>query len=160
MSPCAGSVGLDGSRTYRSAGEIKDLVAAFEATTLPYRQWTHGAHLTVGLWYLLWFGDDEALDRVRAGLRRYNLAHAHEPMRVGYHETITRFWLWVVRQYLRRTPVEGTIADLANGLTASCADRALPFEYYSRDRLMSEAARRAWVAPDLRALRVEASGAQ
>ena len=36
--------------------EIEDLVLAFEDTTLPYPQWTHGAHLTVGLWYRLWYG--------------------------------------------------------------------------------------------------------
>jgi len=137
---------------FRTTDEMQDLVVAFEATTLPYPQWTHAAHLTVALWYVLWYGPDEALHHMRNGLRRYNAAHAHEPIRVGYHETITRFWMWVVRQYLRHTPIEGSLVDLANGLIAACTDREMPFRYYTRDHLMSDAARADWVEPDLREL--------
>ena len=94
----------------------------------------HGAHLTVGLWYLLWYGSDDGLERVRAGIRRYNVAHSNEPMRVGYHKTMTRFWLWMIEDYLGRTPIAGSLADLANGLIAACVDHKLPFRYYSRER--------------------------
>jgi hypothetical protein len=134
---------------YHSTDEIEALIGAFEDTTLAYRRWTHGAHLTVGMWYLLWYGGDDAVGRVGAGIRRYNTAHADEPMRVGYHETMTRFWLWMIADYLGRTPVAGSLADLANGLIAAYVDRELPFRYYSRDRLMSDTARAAWVEPDL-----------
>jgi hypothetical protein len=137
---------------YRRTDEIEELVAAFEDTSLPYKRWTHGAHLTVGLWYLLWYGGDDAVGHVRVGIRRYNAAHASEPMRVGYHETLTRFWLWMIGDYLGRTPTAGSLADLANGLIAACVDRELPFRYYSRERLMSDTARAAWVEPDLRPL--------
>jgi hypothetical protein len=138
--------------TYRTTDEIGELVRAFEDTTLAYSRWTHAAHLTVGLWYTLWYGPLDAMDHMRSGLRRYNAAHAHEPMRVGYHETITRFWLWVIDEYLRDTPVTASIAGLANGLIASRADRDLPFQYYSREHLMSDTARAAWVDPDLKRL--------
>jgi hypothetical protein len=134
---------------YAATDEIRDLVRGFEDTTLPYGRWNHAAHLTVALWYLLWYGADEALIRVRASLRRYNAAHAHEPMRVGYHETMTRFWLWVVHQHLRRTPIAGSLADFANDVVARFGDRELPFRYYSAERLMSDTARVAWVEPDL-----------
>ncbi len=137
---------------YGTTGEICALVLAFEDTTLPYREWTHAAHLTVGLWYRLWYGPAGAVDHMRAGLRRYNAAHADEPMRVGYHETITRFWLWVIGEYVRQTTVAGSIADLANGLVAACVDRELPFTYYSREHLMSDTARAVWVEPDRRTL--------
>jgi hypothetical protein len=144
--------GHHASGRYRSTHEIEDLVRAFEDTTLPYPGWTHGAHLTVGLWYRLWYGSDDGLQRVRAGIQRYNAAHANEPMRVGYHETMTRFWLWMIEDYLGRTPIAGSLADLANGLVAACVDRELPFRYYSRERLMSDTARATWVVPDLRRL--------
>ena len=137
---------------FRSTDEVRALVLAFEDTSLPYRQWTHAAHLTVGLWYRLWYGPDEAMNRMRTGLRRYNAAHANEPMRVGYHETITRFWLWVIDEYVRETDVGGSIADFANALIAARVNRELPFQYYSREHLMSGAARAAWVEPDVRAL--------
>jgi hypothetical protein len=136
------------TRVYASTDEMRDLVQGFEATSLPYARWTHGAHLTVALWYLLWYGPDGALDAMRRGLVRYNAAHANEPMRVGYHETITRFWLGVVRRYLCSARLEGSLADLANGLIAAHTDRELPFKYYARERLLSDEARHAWVEPD------------
>jgi hypothetical protein len=152
MTPETAVHGHRANGPYGSTDEIEELVAAFEDTTLPYARWTHGAHLTIGMWYLLWHGGDDALNRVRVGIRRYNAAHAGEPMRVGYHETMTQFWLWMIGDYLGRTPIAGSLADLANGLVAACVDRELPFRYYSRERLMSDAARAAWVEPDLRPL--------
>jgi hypothetical protein len=140
---------------YRTVDEVRDLVVAFEATTLPYNRWTHAAHLTVACWYLMWHDPDDALQRMQMGLRRYNAAHADEPMRVGYHETITRFWLWVVHQHLRRTSSGQSTPDVVNGLITACADRELPFRYYSREHLMSDTARAVWVEPDLRELRDE-----
>jgi hypothetical protein len=137
---------------YHSTDELRDLVAAFEATTLPYRRWTHAAHLSVAFWYLVWYGLDGATDRVRTGIQRFNAAHANEPMTVGYHETITRFWIWRVHRYLRETACDGSLAELANRLVATCTDRGEPFLYYSRERLMSPEARRGWVEPDLRSL--------
>ncbi len=138
---------------YHTTDEIYALVLAFEHTSLPYPQWTHAAHLTVGLWYRLWYGPEEAVGRMRTGLKRYNAAHADEPMRVGYHETITRFWLWVIDEHVRATANPGSIAHLANGLIAARVDRELPFQYYSREHLLSDTARAEWVEPDRRALR-------
>jgi hypothetical protein len=137
---------------YRTTDDLRDFVAAFEATTLPYTRWNHGGHLSVAFWCLVWYGSDTGTDRVRAGIKRYNAAHANEPMAVGYHETLTQFWLWRVGQFLRRTPLDAPLGELANRLIAECSDRNLPFTYYSRDRLMSTEARRGWVEPDLRPL--------
>jgi len=144
-----GTLGRRPDAPYRSVGEVQDLVSGFEATTLPYARWTHAAHLTVAFWYLLWYGPDEAVGRVRTGLRRYNAAHPGEPMRVGYHETITRFWLQVVHDEMKRTAIDGTLADLANRLIAACADRDLPLRYYTRAHLMSDDARARRVEPDI-----------
>ena len=137
---------------YTTTDEVRALVAAFEATTLPYPQWTHAAHLTVAVCYLAWYGPDAALDRVRDAIRRYNAVHAHHPMRVGYHETITRFWLGVVRRRARELPRELPLATVANLVVAGCTNRELPLTYYSRDRLFSDEARHGWLEPDLRRL--------
>jgi hypothetical protein len=106
----------------------------------------------VGVCYLAWYGPEAALDRVRDGLRRYNAAHAHHPMRVGYHETITRFWLGVVQRHVRQLAPDLPLTEVANDVIATCTDRNLPFAYYSRVRLMSDEARHGWVDPDLKAL--------
>ena len=137
---------------YRTTDELREFVAGFEATTLPYAKWTHAGHLSVAFWYLVWYGPEGATDQVRDGIQRFNAAHPNEPMTVGYHETITRFWLWRVHRFLRGAPVTGSLAELANRLISECTDRGEPFAYYSRERLMSPEARRDWVEPDLRPL--------
>jgi hypothetical protein len=133
--------------------EIGDLVAAFERCELPRAAWTHRAHLVTALWYLVHYGPDEGGERVRAGIQRFNAANgvAQTPDG-GYHETITRFYLWAVARHLRDAPHDASIADLASTLVAAWGDKNRPLEYYSHDRLFSWEARTAWVEPDLRAL--------
>jgi hypothetical protein len=138
---------------FASTDEVRALVAELEACTLSREAFTHTAHLTVALWYLAWYGPDEATDRVREAILRFNAAHGNVSRPGGgYHETITRFYMWAVRRHLRSAPLEGSLADLANDVAAALADRSLPLRYWSRDRLMSDAARTSWVEPDRRAL--------
>jgi hypothetical protein len=138
---------------FASTDDVRELVAAFEACTLPKAAFTHTAHLTVALWYLVWYGPDEATDRVRAAINRFNDTYGNvSRAEGGYHETITRFYMWAVRKHLRAAPLEGSLADLANDIAIALADRTLPLTYYSRERLKSDAARLRWVEPDLRPL--------
>jgi len=138
---------------FDSSDTVRDLVAAFEDCSLPRSAWTHRAHLAVAAWYVLWYGPDAALDRVRADIQRYNAAHGvrQSPDR-GYHETLTGFYMWAVRRHLREVNVDRSLAELVNGVVAALADRELPYRYYSKNRLSSWAARTAWVEPDLRPL--------
>ena len=125
---------------------MRDLVAAFESAVLPRLAWTHAAHVTVAFWYVVWYGPESALDRVRGGIRRYNAAHgiAQTPTG-GYHETLTRFYVWAVRRHLRGARADCSLAELANGAVAALADRTLPLRYYSWERLFSWEARTTWV---------------
>ncbi len=133
--------------------DIRRLADAFERCEVPRAAWTHRAHLAVALWYLVNYGPEEGGERVRAGLRRLNAANGvPQTPDGGYHETITRFYLWAIRRHLRDAPRDASIADLAASLIAAWGDKNRPFEYYSRDRLMSWEARAAWVEPDLRPL--------
>jgi hypothetical protein len=133
--------------------ELDRLAAQFTAATLPQEGWTHEAHILVATWHLLHHDDARALELVRTGIKRLNAAHGlvETPTR-GYHETITRFYLWAVREALA-TIGDGTDAD-AIGLqvVALCGDRALPFRYWSKERLMGAEARAQWVEPDLHPL--------
>jgi hypothetical protein len=138
---------------FASTDEVRELVAAFEACTLPKDSFTHTAHLTVALWYLVWYGPHAATDRVRDAIQRFNAAQGNVSRTGGgYHETITRFYMCAVRRQLRSAPLDGSLADLANDIAVALADRALPLEYWSRERLMSDEARKGWAEPDLRAL--------
>ena len=137
---------------FTSEAEIRDLVDAFERGTLAGASWNHRAHLIVALWYLKHYGADGG-DRIRAGIQRLNAANGvPQTPTGGYHETITRFYLWAVGGHLRDASPDASLVDLANTLVATWGDKNRPLEYYSRDRLFSRDARTGWVEPDLKEL--------
>jgi hypothetical protein len=146
--------GPDGGGPYRHPQEIERLVAAFLDCSLPQREWTHHAHLTVGLWHRLHYGPAEAVLRTRFGIQTYNESCGVKMTpQGGYHETITLFYVWAIGCYLERAGRDRPIVELANGLIASSlGDRAFPLTYYSRGRLFSWEARVGWVDPDLQPL--------
>jgi hypothetical protein len=138
---------------YRTFAEIERLVSAFESCTLPREHWTHRAHLTVALWYLMRHEIEGATDIIRRNIQDYNRAHGVLTTRTsGYHETITLFFVQVVHGYLRRVRGDCSIVALFNEVIAACGDKNLPLMFYSKERLMSWEARRRWVEPDLRPL--------
>lgn len=134
--------------------EVENLFQAFETATLPKKEWTHEAHLMVGLCFLRKFSSDEATEKIRAGILRLNDAHGTENTDFsGYHETITLFYIWTIGAFLRENTAEMSLSESANSLLASkYADRLFPLKFYSRENLMSKEARKNWVAPDLQEL--------
>jgi hypothetical protein len=135
---------------YSSDAEAAEVVRRFESCELPPAEFNHREHLLVALCYLLRMGDAEALARVRERIGGYAAAHGVSPSL--YHETVTAFWMRRVRAYLARAGAGRGLAELVNGLAAECGSSRLIYEYYSRELLGSEAARGAWVEPDLRPL--------
>ncbi|MCP9835650.1 MULTISPECIES: hypothetical protein [unclassified Cyanobium] len=71
-------------------GEIERLVRDFEALSLPRANWTHRAHLAVGVHYVRHRGLDGALQQMRQRLQAYNLAWGDPD---GYDEAITASYL-------------------------------------------------------------------
>ncbi len=137
---------------YRRLTEIERVVCCFGDCTLPCEEWTHAAHLTVGLWYARQYPPEEALDRIRSGIKRYNVACGGENTDFsGYHETITRFYMWLIGKYLASIPDRSDWVAVTNALVDHVGDHA-PDRYYSRQRLMSVAARADWLPPDLQPL--------
>jgi hypothetical protein len=130
---------------------LTDQIAeGFLARTLPKKEWTHHAHLRVGLWHLLRYPADETLDRLRDGIKQYNVATGGTNTDTsGYHETITRFYVWQIDQFLRQADRALPIDTLAEQLIQQFGDKKAPLRYYSEGRLMSVAARLGWVEPDL-----------
>lgn len=131
---------------HASDAEVEHLVRAFESCTLPGERWTHPAHLTVALWYLLHYPRAEAMRRIRDGIRRYNKSRGNH---TGYHETITRAWVAVVARFLAARDPDDGVGRLAAGLIEACGTSNHLLRYYSREVLFSDAARRGWVPPDL-----------
>ncbi len=131
----------------KTDAEIEAMVRAFEDGSLPRSEWTHASHLLVGLWYLSRYPRDRATRLVRDGIRRYNRIHGRDS---GYHETITLAWLAVIAGFLARCDRARPISVLAEGLIDGCGDKDHLLRYYSREFLMSDEARQAWVPPDRR----------
>ncbi len=127
--------------------EIRELVREFEATTLPRGRWTHEAHLIVGLVYLIQHPREVATGLLRQNIQRYNQSLGNTS---GYHETITLAWVAAICEFLRRHDRDAPVADLADALIDECGTPGYLFQFYSRDRLLSEEARSRWVAPDLK----------
>lgn len=138
---------------YRTRDEIERLIKEFESCTLPREEWTHAAHLLVGLWYLTRYEKLEATNLIRRNIQKYNLAHGIATTKTsGYHETITLFYIHLVSRYLCEASKTSSIVLLFDGLIDSYGDRSLPLRYYSKERLMSWEARTRWVEPDLKPL--------
>jgi hypothetical protein len=135
--------------------DIDDLAARFQSCTLRTEEWTHTAHLVVGLWHVSRYGADEALTRLRSGIRRLNESHGSvNSATSGYHETITAAYVQLLSQFLAGCPSEVPIADCVTQLLdGPLAAKDVLLTFYSRERLMSPEARAAWVEPDLAPLR-------
>ena len=130
--------------------EVLELAKAFEERTLPKSEWTHAAHLVVGLYYCYHHPLGVAKNLMSDGIYWLNDAHGTPNTETsGYHETITVFWLRTVANFMEKTGREHGLANLANNLIAFCSDTNLPLKYYSRERLFSTEARLNYVEPDL-----------
>lgn len=133
---------------YHAGTDLQPIVEGFERCDFKLEEFTHARHLTVAACYLATVPFDEALARMRIGLQRF-IAH-HEKQ--GYHETITRFWMELISRFLAGVPEDAPIAESVNEVIARYGTKDLLFEYYTRERVMSEIARREWVEPDLKSL--------
>jgi hypothetical protein len=131
---------------YQSLEEIASVVRKFEGCEYSQTDFTHGLHLTVAAWYLWTFPPAEALNRMRSSLLRFTKHHNVN----GYHETITRFWMLVAGAHIQEGSHEQDFAKQLNAMLARFSDKDTLFAHYSRERVMSDQARSAWVEPDLK----------
>jgi hypothetical protein len=123
------------------------LLASFLARTLTHAQWTHAAHVRIAWMYVRDHPLDEAHCLFRIALVKLNDAHGvpESPGR-GYHETITRAWLAVIRAAARRRGAADSLAFFA--LHPEFMDKSHLARHYSPARLMSVEARARFVEPD------------
>jgi hypothetical protein len=92
----------------------------------------------------------EATERIRVGLYRF-LDHYGQDRQI-YNETITLFWVKLVKSFLDRTDTTRSLRDIANEMIESFGSSQIIYHYYTKERLLSEEARNAWVEPDVKPL--------
>lgn len=135
------------------SSSIEKLVEAFLAGTLPKQDWTHEAHLKVGLWHSLHYSPVESLQKLRHSIKQYNVVcEVANTDTQGYHETITCFYVWLIEQFIKQAEKKQSIDALADELISRYGDKSFPLTYYSKERLMSKTARLQWLEPDLKPL--------
>lgn len=130
---------------YLNEDAIREVVSKFEHCEYAPAEFTHARHLTVGCWYLCTLPADEALNRMRTHLQNFSAHHGKQ----GYHETITCFWIKLLDGALRQQAADATVLSRINAVITLHPKEVL-FDYYTRDRVMSDRAKREWVEPDLR----------
>ncbi len=130
--------------------DLDDLAQRFLALTLPKEAWTHQAHLAVGAWHVRRYGEAEALERLRAGIRRLNESFGGQNTTTsGYHETITAAYVRLLAQYLALCPDDLPLDDcVARLLGGPLAAKDALLTFYTQDHLMSVESRASWAEPD------------
>jgi hypothetical protein len=130
--------------------ELEDLVRRFTERTLTKPEWTHAAHLAVGLWHVGRYGRDRALSRLRSAITRLNESHGTVNSATGgYHETITRAYVELLSAFAARHAGKSAAERVTALLADPLSDKKALLRFYSRERLESVQARLGWAEPDL-----------
>jgi hypothetical protein len=142
---------------YNTLQELASDVAAFEEGTLSRSRWHHRTHLAVAFWYLSHLEESQARLRICRGIRHYNDCQGiPNTPESGYHETLTVFWIRVIRKFLDIARPGQPRLELFDRLIERYGNQKDFWrDHYSFDLLKSAEARRTWVEPDRKDLNLE-----
>ncbi len=124
----------------------RQFLTSFEACEISGADFHHREHLRLAYIYLSLFPYPAALEKMETGLRNF-LTHLGAPAS-KYHHTLTEAWLRAVQHFSAQT---GPTADFEQFLETArpLLDQEIMGTHYSMDLLYSEAARAAFIEPDL-----------
>lgn len=130
----------------------QEFLKAFEDCSLPFDQWTHRAHVKVAFLSLRQFPFDQALDKLREGIKRFNAANqVVESPNSGYNETTTHAFLRLVASAMHAyneaipTPTSDAFCDAHPQLLCKHVLRI----FYSPEARMNPLSKMEFVEPDL-----------
>ena len=132
--------------------EDQEFLQQFERCTLPFTEWNHRSHVKVAYLYLTAHPLDEAIDRIRRSIKRYNAANdVPEGPQVGYNETTTVAFMHLVhatiKAYGQVFPVR--TADEFCDTHPHLLQTSILRLFYSPTRRMDPDAKQSFVEPDL-----------
>lgn len=86
--------------------------------------------MTIALWYLTHFCEQDAIKCICDRIQKYNAANGIETTKSsGYHETITLFLLQIIINFLAAEAGKNSILDLTDKLINNYGNPRLPLEY-------------------------------
>ena len=138
-----------------SLEQAENLIQQFENGTLPKSEWTHEAHLIVGLKMVLTY-KEQAFSEMKKRIIRFNESIGTiNSESSGYHETLTVFWLWAIQQFCNEKGITQFDVDAIDELLfyEPLSRRKLVEDYYSEVILLLPEARRRFIRPDEKPMR-------
>jgi hypothetical protein len=130
----------------------EEFLRQFETCALPFKQWTHRAHVKAAYLYLMRYSFEEALGRMRVGIRAYNAQHkVPESATGGYNETTTHAFVHLIAATMRAYGRTHPVADAEGFCEAhpQLMTRHALRLFYSPQRRMEPLAKTEFVEPDL-----------
>jgi hypothetical protein len=138
---------------FTSDEEIAAIGCGMLDRTLPKTMWTHAAHFAATLWLLRCRPEIELALEMPGFIRGYNEATGGANTDTsGYHETITQASIRAARAFLAKAPTQPLFATCNELMRSPLGETDWLLQYWSRPRLFSVEARRAWLEPDIRQL--------
>jgi len=137
-------------RLFKDDASIVAIGEGLLSATLPREAWTHEAHLAACSWLVRAKGDIDIERELPLIISSYNVAvgGANDDTQ-GYHHTITQVYIAGVKAHLAEVGHALPMYAAVNALLVSeRGSRDLPLRFYSKERLFSVQARRAFGTPD------------
>ena len=138
---------------FASDEEISAIGCGLLDRTLPKISWTHAAHFAATLWLLKRGPEFQISREMPSVIRAYNEATGGANTdSSGYHETITQASIRAARAFLFQAPTQPLFVTCNALMQSRLGDPEWLLEYWTRSRLFSVEARRAWLEPDIQRL--------
>lgn len=139
------------ARLFADDSAVAHIGEGLLACTLPKAEWTHEAHIAATLWLIRTRPEMDLRAAMPDIIRRYNEATGGvNDDSQGYHDTVTQLYIRGLTAFAAGRPAGEAVHVTVNAaLAAPIGRRDWPLGHFSRARLFSVEARRAWVEPDL-----------
>ncbi len=132
--------------------EALRIVETHNDATLPREEWTHEAHLIVGMYVVLTY-DRQAVLEMKKRVWRYNEIKGKGNKGTGYHHTLTVFWIWAIHKFILENNITKFDEEALDKLifNEELARRNLIEDYY--DEVMLLLSRREYFLSDLKPMK-------
>ena len=130
---------------------LDEFVQRWRDGKLPRAEWTHAAHVAVAAYHAFDHRGEVLFAEIKAGIIHHNNSVGTlNTEESGYHETLTRLWVQVTQEFVRKRNFPTRLEAVKSAVQTFGEDREHHKLYYSFNVVKDKRARREWVPPDRR----------